>query len=81
MKTNVFGGREALDPLKGDPYVWARLDGMLLTIYALIINDEGGYEMQTYERELTERGMDLRFSRVSDGKILKSLRGVLERVD
>jgi hypothetical protein len=80
MKTNVFGGRQALDPLKGDPYVWARIDGRTLTQYVMIITDEGGYEMQTYERTLIASGMSLRFSRVRDGKVLKEVNGTLERV-
>ena len=81
MKTNVFGGRQALDPLKGDPYVWARIDGQTLTLYALIITDEGGYEIQVYDRTLNAKGMDLRFSRVRDGQVLKQINGTLERVD
>lgn len=80
MKTNVFGGRQAMDPLKGDPYVWARIDGNTLTIYALIITDEGGYEIQVYDRTLTDAGMSLRFSRVRDGEVLKQIEGTLERV-
>ncbi len=81
MKTNLFGGREAMDPLKGDPYVWGRIAGRTLTVYALIITDEGGYEMQVYERTLTDPGrMDLEFSRVRDGRVLKQIHGTLERV-
>lgn len=81
MKTNVFGGRQALDPLKGDPFVWARIHDETLTVYALIVTDEGGYEMQTYDRTLIAEGMNLRFSRVRDGEILKQISGTLERVD
>jgi hypothetical protein len=80
MKTNVFGGRQAKDPLKGDPYVWARIDGKTLTQYVMIITDEGGYEMQVYDRTLIASGMSLRFSRVRDGKVLKLISGTLERV-
>ena len=80
MKTNVFGGRQAMDPLEGDPYFWSRIDGQTLTIYALLITDEGSYEIQVYERTLTEAGMDLRFSRVRDGQVLKQINGTLERV-
>jgi len=80
MKTNVFGGRQAMDPLKGDPYVWARIDGRTLTLFALIITDEGGYEIQVYNRTLTDVGMDLQFSRVRDGVVLKQIGGKLERV-
>ena len=80
MKTNVFGGRQAMDPLQGDPYVWARIDGRTLTLYALIITAEGGYEIQVYDRTLNASGMDLRFARVRDGQVLKHITGTLERV-
>ena len=80
MKTNVFGGRQAMDPLNGDPFVWARIDGQTLILYVLVITDEGGYEIQVYDRTLIAEGMSLRFSRVRDGKVLKQINGTLERV-
>jgi len=77
MKTNMFGHRQALDPLKGDPYVWARIIGATLTVYALLVSDDGGYEMQVYDRTLTDDGLHLRFSRVRDGKTLKLIEGTV----
>ena len=81
MRTNVFGKAIPLDPLKGDPYVWATLRGATLTVNALVITDEHGYEMQTYRRTRTEKGIDLVFHRVRDGKRLKDIRGELVKVD
>jgi len=46
----------------------------------LVITDEGGYEIQVYDRTLIAEGMSLRFSRVRDGKVLKQINGTLERV-
>ncbi|MGI9303440.1 MAG: hypothetical protein ACR2RB_12145 [Gammaproteobacteria bacterium] len=79
MKTNVFGGAEPLDPLKGDPYVWARVAGDTLSVFALIITDEGGYEMQVYDRTRTADGLQLEFSRIRDGETLKLIKGSLSR--
>lgn len=79
MRTDMFGNQVPLDPLKGEPYVWARISGDTLFVYAMLITDEGGYEMQVYERTLTPTGMDLRYSRVRDGKILRSVEGTLKR--
>ena len=74
QKKNVFGGREPLDPLKGDAYAWARVDGPKLTIYALVITENGGYEMQTYDRILLGDGnLHLKFSRVRDGEVLRTI--------
>ena len=80
MRTNKFGGSVPLDPLKGEPYVWGRLRGSTLTVQALMITDEGGYEMQVYERTLTETGLDLTFSRIRDGEQLKLIKGTLKKV-
>lgn len=81
MKTNVFGGRQAMDPLQGDPFFWARIRGRTLTVYALMITDEGGYEMQVYERTLSDGGdLELDFSRVRDGQVLRNITGRLERL-
>ena len=79
MKRDKFGALAPLDPLRGDPYVWAKIEGKVLTVYAMIITDTGGYEMQTYDRTLTETGLDLQFSRVADGQILKSIQAKLTR--
>lgn len=79
MRNNVFGGAEPLDPLKGDPYVWAGIQGDTLTVHAMLITDDGGYEMQVYERTLTEDGMFLKFSRNRDGVQAKFITGTLTR--
>ena len=80
MRRDKFGGQVPLNPLKGDPYVWARQEGKTLTVYAMVITEDGSYEMQQYDRTLTEDGLDLAFSRVRDGGQLKLIKGTLKRV-
>jgi hypothetical protein len=80
MRTDVFGNAVPLDPMSGDPYLWARIDGNTFWMYALLVTDEGGYEMQTYERILTAGGMDLRYSRIRDGEVLRTITGKLKKV-
>jgi hypothetical protein len=80
MHRDLFGHEEPLDPLKGEPYVWARLAGRTLTIFALLITDEGGYEIQTYERTLTDDGLELRYTRDRNGKIQPAVTGSLKRI-
>jgi len=36
--------------------------------------------MQTYEYTLVPRGMDLRFSRVRDGEVLRTVTGKLKKI-
>jgi hypothetical protein len=80
MRNNLFGQSEPLDPLKGDPYLWAQLGGETLTVHAMLITDDGSYEMQTYERTLAEGGMILKFSRDHNGTVLRTIFGKLKRV-
>jgi len=80
MRSDLFGQSEPLDPLKGDPYLWAQLNGQTLTVHAMLITDDGGYEMQTYERTLAEGGMVLRFLRNHNGVEMRTIIGKLKRV-
>ncbi len=81
MKKNLFGGREPLDPMKGDPYVWAHIENGTLIVNALIINEQGGYEMQTYERTIVADGLKLKFNRIRDGEPLREIEAMLTRTD
>jgi hypothetical protein len=81
MRTDLFGNQVPLDPMRGDPYVWARIDGDALFVYQMLINEKGGYEMQVYNRALTATGLDLTYSRVRDGEVLRTITGKLKRVE
>src|SRR5262245_23972197 len=80
MRTDVFGNAVPKDPLVGDPYMWARLDGDKLWRYALFVTENGGYEMQTYEYSLVPGGLNLKFSRVRDGVVQRTVTGKLKKV-
>ncbi|WP_297024563.1 hypothetical protein [Thalassospira sp.] len=80
MRSGLFGKRVPNDPLKGEPFFWARIVDKTLTIHALYINDEGGYEMQVYKRTLDDDGnLDLIFRRFRDGEQIRDVTGKLER--
>lgn len=79
MKTNVFGKEIPLDPLAGEPYVWARIVDDTFTVFSLFINEEGEYEMQEYHRTLAEGGLDLVFRSVSPGGVEKVIEAFLKR--
>lgn len=81
MRYNKFGDSVPLDPLKGDSYIWARITGRTLTVYGFIITEEGSYEMQVYNRTLSEKGLDLKFSRYLEGEPVRVITGTLFRVD
>lgn len=80
MRTDMFGNRVPLDPLKGDPYVWCRIAGDTLTLYAMVITDSGGYDLQVYDRTLTKTGLQLQFTRLREGEAPKKFSAVLQKV-
>ena len=49
------------DPLLDERYAWARIKGQTLTVHTLAIREDGGYDMQVYNRTLTPLGMELEF--------------------
>lgn len=80
MRKDVFGHMVPLDPLSGDPYVWASLHDDTLTVSALYIADDGGYEIHTYKRTLADSGMTLRFERIRNGARITLLNAELRKV-
>lgn len=80
-RQDMFGKQVPIDPISGkDPYYWARISGKTLSVFNIIINDDGGYEMQVYHRTLTEDGMKVEFQRVRDGVAQRTVTGLLKRM-
>ena len=80
MRKDLFGNRVPMDPIKGDPYVWARTEERTLIVYMLLVLEDGGYELHTYRRSLIPEGLHLEFSRIRDGKVFRTVTGTLRRV-
>ena len=78
-RAGVFRGATPSDPMSGQPYAWARIKGQTLTVHLLVIAADGSYEMHTYDRTLTPFGMDLKFTRVSDGEPTRSVTAKLTK--
>jgi len=79
MKVNVFGKQVPLDPLRGEPFVWARIVGDTLSLFSLFIDEAGDYEMQEYHRTLAEGGLQLVFRRLSNGAEVRTIETFLKR--
>ncbi len=79
MRTNVFGKAVPLNPMNGEPFVWGRVSGNTLTVFSLLIGEDGGYEMQEYNRTLASGGLDLNYQRIRNGEKLKSIRTFLKK--
>jgi len=81
MRRNLFGQPVPLDPLKGAPYVWCKLDGKSLIVHALLITERGGYELQVYKRTLKKGGLELEYMRVRDNQVLRKVTGELVKIE
>jgi hypothetical protein len=68
-----------LDPMKGEPYVWGRIDGDTLSVYSLFVAEDGGYEIQQFDRTLTTGGLMLDYQSVRNGQINRTVTTFLER--
>lgn len=79
MRRNVFGHTVQLDPMKGEPYVWARIEGATLTVYSLYVGEDGRYELQQFDRTIVDGGLELHFTRFSNGEKSREIRTLLER--
>lgn len=79
QRRNVFGHSTPLDPMKGEPYVWARIDDDTLTVFSLFVAEDGGYELQQFDRTLIDTGLELNFNRFSNGAAMRSVNTVLTK--
>ncbi len=79
MKRNVFGHGVQLDPMQGEPYVWARIEGDTLSVYSLFVAEDGGYEIQQFDRTLADGGLDLEYQSVRNGEIGRTVSTFLRR--
>lgn len=77
---NTWKSKAEVDPYSGGVLYWARLDGTGLVISSFAINADGKPELQTYRRSLNGKAMRLDFSNVTDGKLVRSVKGSLRRL-
>lgn len=79
MKKNVFGHAVQLDPMKGEPYVWARITGETLTVFSLFVDENGSFELQQFDRTLANGGLELEFTRIGNGMTKRTSKAFLDR--
>jgi hypothetical protein len=80
MRADLFGHMRPLDPMRGDPFVWATIDENTLTVYALLITASGAQDLQIYRRTLTRSGLSLDFTRLYDTSPIRHVTATLRRV-
>ena len=81
---HIAGGKDLDrpdDPREEIQSLWAVIKGQTLTVYALVVTAEGDYDMQVYDRTLTDHGLDLNFERFTRGNRTRVIRAALRRVE
>jgi hypothetical protein len=78
---NPFREREEKAPMSGHAVRWAGLDGDTLYVYSFVVLEDGRYELQIYNRVLTEIGLDIVFRRFDDGELVRQIKGSTVRVE
>jgi hypothetical protein len=77
---NPFREREAMVPMLGHPVRWASVDDDALRVYSFVVLEDGRYELQIYNRVLTDVGLDIVFQRFDDGELVRQIKGSTVRV-
>jgi hypothetical protein len=78
---NLFQEREETQPMRGDPVRWASIDGPRMHVYAFMVLEDGTYELQIYDRILTDKGLDIHFQRIDDGQVMRRITGHTVRAE
>jgi hypothetical protein len=77
-KIDRYGQSVAIDPLKGDPQLIARIQGQTFTVFATILEEDGTVQTQAYDRTLVPGGMKLTFKSVRNGRPQKDIKADLK---
>ena len=73
--------RKKRNTVGGDPVILARIPDSTLSVYSLVILDDGTFEFQVYNRVLTPLSMDIHFRRCDDGILTREISGNLARAE
>ncbi len=80
-RMDMFGKLVPIDPILGDAYYWARIREQTISVFNILITEDGGYEMQVFHRTLRpDGGMTVEFRRSRDGAEMRTVTGELRRI-
>ena len=68
---------ESGEVFEGKETCWARITGKTLTLYQMTIMPNGAYELEQYDRTLSDTGMNLKFTRMRDREPVRTVTGKL----
>jgi hypothetical protein len=76
-KPNVYEAAQQGNPVAGNDFMWARLNRQTLTVYSVTTQEDGRYELQKWDRTLQGTGMQMVYTRLSDGEQSRVVRARL----
>ena len=79
-RPGVFAPPGRTEPMAGDELAWAAIAGNTLSVHVMVVRDDGGYEVQSYDRTLSGTGMELNFVRVRNGEAVRAVEARLIKV-
>ena len=79
-KQAVWKAMESREPVTDGELCWARLRGNTLSVYLMVVRDDGAYEIQKYDRSIVPSGMEMEFTRTRDGDKVRRVKGRLVKV-
>lgn len=79
-RPGIWEAVDSKDPLDGGELSWARIKDNTLTVYLMVIRDDGAYELQQYARTILPSGMEMVFTRQRDGDKVRSVKGRLVKI-
>lgn len=78
-RPGIYRARRTGDPLRGEPMAWAYVREQTLTVHSLVVLEKGDYVIQTYNRTLSDLGMELEFISVRNGETARRVEGRLTK--
>lgn len=76
-RPGLYRPAEAGDLFGAEGLTWARLNGQTLSLFRLVLDDQGALDLSRYDRTLLGGGMKLDFTRERAGKPVRSVTGRL----
>ena len=67
------------DPVASGRSMWAFIEGQTLTVNVVSVLEDGEFQLQRYDRALTDLGMELEFMRVSGHGVARAVSGRLTK--
>ena len=79
-RPGVWQAIESKDPVAGGELCWARIKDNTLSVFLMVVGDNGAYQLQQYDRTLLATGMEMTFTRLRDGDKIRRVKGRLVKV-